>query len=122
MIQKIQMLHKETVWATPNGDMVRLGTLTSNSPMLDEIGPTEKPIRPTELPGPINTLVSAHGSGQPTITTTQHSALFRPKSSLPWERSLMTSHVFWLFLTYLPTLSYSITSLFWGYLGPPYLP
>ena len=73
------MLHKETVWATPNGDMVRLGTLTSNSPMLDEIGPTEKPIRPTELPGPINTLVSAHGSGQPTITTTQHSALFRPK-------------------------------------------
>ena len=76
------MLHKETVWATPNGDMVRLGTLTSNSPILDEIGPTEKPIRPTELPGPINTLVSAHGSGQPTITTTQHSALFRPKSSL----------------------------------------
>ena len=73
------MLHKETVWATPNGDMVRLGTLTSNSPTLDEIGPTEKPIRPTELPGPINTLVSAHGSGQPTITTTQHSALFRPK-------------------------------------------
>ena len=73
------MLHKETVWATPNGDMVRLGTLTSNSPILDEIGPTEKPIRPTELPGPINTLVSAHGSGQPTITTTQHSALFRPK-------------------------------------------
>ena len=79
MIQKIQMLHKETVWATPNGDMVRLGTLTSNSPMCDEIGPTEKPIRPTELPGPINTLVSAHGSGQPTITTTQHSALFCPK-------------------------------------------
>jgi len=72
MIQKIQMMHKETIWATPNGDMVRLGTLTSNSPTLDEIGPTEKPIRPTELPGPINTLVSAHGSGQPTITTTQH--------------------------------------------------
>ena len=38
------------------------------------------------------------------------------------ERSLMTSLVFWPFLTYLPTLSYSITSLFWGYLGPPYLP
>ena len=38
------------------------------------------------------------------------------------ERPLMTSLVFWPFLTYLPTLSYSITSLFWGYLGPPYLP
>ena len=33
----------------------------------------------------------------------------------------MTSHVFWPFLTYLPTLSYSITSPFLGYLGPPYL-
>ena len=32
------------------------------------------------------------------------------------ERSLMTSHLFWLFLTYLPTLSYSITSHFRGYL------
>ena len=39
-----------------------------------------------------------------------------------WERSLMTSHGFLPFLTYLPTLSYSITSLFWGNLGPPYLP
>ena len=38
------------------------------------------------------------------------------------ERSLMTSLVSWPFLTYLPTLSYSITSLFGGYLGPPYLP
>ena len=28
-------------------------------------------------------------------------------------------NVFWLFLTYLPTLSYSITSLFGGYLEPP---
>ena len=33
----------------------------------------------------------------------------------------MTSHIFWTFLTYLPTLSYSITSDFGGYLGPPYL-
>ena len=38
------------------------------------------------------------------------------------ERLLMTSLVFWPFLNYLPTLSYSITSLFLGYLGPPYLP
>ena len=38
------------------------------------------------------------------------------------ERSLMTSLVLWPFLTYLPTLSYSVTSLFWSYLGPPYLP
>ena len=30
----------------------------------------------------------------------------------------MTSLVFWPFLTYLPTLSYSMTSLFWDYLGP----
>ena len=30
----------------------------------------------------------------------------------------MTSHVFWPFFTYLPTLSYSITSNFGGYLGP----
>ena len=35
------------------------------------------------------------------------------------ERPLMTSHVFWPFLTYLLTLSYSITSDFGGYLGPP---
>ena len=35
---------------------------------------------------------------------------------------LMTSHVFWPFLTYLPTLSYSITSEFGGYLEPPFLP
>ena len=40
---------------------------------------------------------------------------------------LMTSHFFWQFLTYLPTrllptLSYSITSDFRGYLGPPHLP
>ena len=35
------------------------------------------------------------------------------------ERSLMTSLVFWPFLTNLPTLSYSIISLFWGYFGPP---
>ena len=39
-----------------------------------------------------------------------------------WERSLMTSHIFWPFLTYLPILSYSITSLFWGYFGPPTYP
>ena len=36
-----------------------------------------------------------------------------------WERPLMTSLIFWSFLTYLPTLFYSITSLFWGYFGPP---
>jgi len=39
--------------------------------------------------------------------------------NLTSERPLMTSHVFWPFLTYLPTLSYSITSDFGGYLGPP---
>ena len=33
-----------------------------------------------------------------------------------WERSLMASDVFWPFLTYLPTLSYPISSDFWGYL------
>ena len=55
------------------------------------------------------------------------------KPCLPWanfwrwrnfhrEHSHMTSDVFWLFLTYLPTLSYSITSHFRGYLRPPYLP
>ena len=33
----------------------------------------------------------------------------------------MTSLIFWPFLTYLPTLSYPITSNFGGYLGPPYL-
>ena len=38
------------------------------------------------------------------------------------ERPLMTSHVFWSFLTYLPILSYSITSDFGGYLGPPTYP
>ena len=38
------------------------------------------------------------------------------------ERSLMTSLVFWSFLTYLPTLSYSITSLFWAILDPPTYP
>ena len=38
------------------------------------------------------------------------------------EHSLMTSHVFWTFLTYLHTFYYSITSIFLGYLGPPYLP
>ena len=32
------------------------------------------------------------------------------------ERPLMTSHVFWPFLTYLPTFFYSITSDFRGYL------
>ena len=38
----------------------------------------------------------------------------------PRERPLMTSHVFWPFLTYiLTTLSYSIMSNFGGYLGPP---
>jgi hypothetical protein len=31
----------------------------------------------------------------------------------------MTPLVFWPFLTYLPTLSYSITSPLGGYLGPP---
>ena len=35
---------------------------------------------------------------------------------------LMMSHVFWPFLTYLPTLSYSLTSHFGDYLGPLYLP
>ena len=35
-----------------------------------------------------------------------------------WERPLMTSLIFGSFLTYLPTLSYSITSLFGGYFGP----
>ena len=34
---------------------------------------------------------------------------------------LMTFHIFWPFLTYLPNLSYSITSYFGGYLGLPYL-
>ena len=34
----------------------------------------------------------------------------------------MTSLVFWPFLTYLPTFSYSITFNFGGYLGPLYLP
>ena len=34
----------------------------------------------------------------------------------------MTSHIFWPFLTYPPTLSYSITSDFGVYLGPPPLP
>ena len=34
------------------------------------------------------------------------------------ERSLMTSLVFWPFLTYLPTFSYFITSLFWAILDP----
>ena len=38
------------------------------------------------------------------------------------EHSLMTSLVVWTFLTYLPTLSYSITSHFRGYLGPPTYP
>ena len=38
------------------------------------------------------------------------------------ECSLMTSLIFWPFLTFLSTLSYCITSLFWSYLGPPYLP
>ena len=38
------------------------------------------------------------------------------------EHPLMTFHVFWPFLTYLPTLSYSITSDLGSYLGPPYLP
>ena len=37
------------------------------------------------------------------------------------ERPLMTSHVFWSFLTYLPTLSYSITYDFWGCLFGPTL-
>ena len=41
------------------------------------------------------------------------------ESSSLREHSLMTSHAFWLFLTYLPTLSYSITSHFRGYLRPP---
>ena len=45
------------------------------------------------------------------------------KLKCPRERSLMTSLVFWPFLTYLPTylptLSYSVTSLFGGNLGPP---
>ena len=39
------------------------------------------------------------------------------KLKCPRECSLMTSLVFWPFLTYLPTLSYSIKSLFGGYLG-----
>ena len=34
------------------------------------------------------------------------------------EHPLMTSSVFWPFLTYLLTLSYSLTSDFGGYLGP----
>ena len=79
MIQKIQMIQKET--QQMNGDLLRLGTLTSNSPIIEE-PPLSKPTRPTELmPGPVNTLVSAnysapHGAGQ-TITTMQpHSVLF----------------------------------------------
>ena len=38
---------------------------------------------------------------------------------LVWERPLMTSHIFWPFLTYPPTLSYFIMSHCGGYLGPP---
>ena len=78
MIQKIQMIQKET--QQMNGDLLRLGTLTSNSPVVDE--EIANPSRPTNLPGPVNTLVSAnysaheHGCAAPTITTTQHSALF----------------------------------------------
>ena len=40
----------------------------------------------------------------------------------PRECSLMKSLVFWPFLTYLPTLSYSITSIFWATLDPPTYP
>ena len=34
------------------------------------------------------------------------------------KRPLMASHIFRPFLTYLPTLSYSVMSHFGGYLGP----
>ena len=34
------------------------------------------------------------------------------------DRPLMMSHVFWLILIYLPTLSYFITSIFGTILGP----
>ena len=34
------------------------------------------------------------------------------------ERPLMTPHVFWSFLNYLPTLSYSITTIFGAILDP----
>ena len=72
MIQKIKMIHKETLQM--NGDLLRLGTLTSNSPIL---GPDEgsdcglKPNldRPTDLPGPVNTLVTTY-SGSAICTTT----------------------------------------------------
>ena len=39
-----------------------------------------------------------------------------------WERPLMTSRVFWPFLTYLSALSYSITSDLGGYLELPTYP
>ena len=41
------------------------------------------------------------------------------KENRVWERPLMTFHVFWPLLTYLSTLSYSLTSHFGGYLDPP---
>ena len=39
-------------------------------------------------------------------------------TKIPQGSPLMTSHVFWPILTYLPTLSYSITYLFWAILDP----
>ena len=87
--------------------------------------------------------VSAYGRLEPTIPRIRDRRLcllrYRPslrRSSLVYyylfvlhlrtgtlrEPPLMTSRVFWSFLAYLPTLSYSITSYFWGNLGPPYLP
>ena len=53
------------------------------------------------------------------ILNTPHMRIYKTFYS---ERPLMTTHVFGPFLTYLPTLSYFITSLFWGYFRPPYLP
>lgn len=78
MIVKIRNLQKET--QQMNGDLLRLGTLTSNSPIgMDEEHIVSNPSRPTNLPGPVNTLVSANYSAHehgchaaPTITTTQH--------------------------------------------------
>ena len=95
MIQKIQMIQKET--QQMNGDLLRLGTLTSNSPVVDE--EIANPSRPTNLPGPVNTLVSAnysaheHGCAAPTITTTQHSALFCLEITLCCQRCVYSQKV-----------------------------
>ena len=62
----------------------------------------------------ISNFIGFFDSNKRAYTTKSTSTLIRIR-----ERPLMTSHVFWPFLTYLPTLSHSITSHFGSYLGPP---